>query len=161
MKIYRIAQISNLEELIEKAKIYETPEDFANAYSVEQNLKEYDIPINSDSTVTLYHATSPEIIEKINKEGIIKGGSTATGGMTGLALQPSAFFGWNKNWVKEIWGRRNEILEIKVPYHSNNIWEPIQKPRDTFYNRLPAKDFNFLNNESNLEKIWEMAHENI
>ncbi len=184
MKIYRIAQISNLDELIEKAKRYETPEDFANAYSVEQNLNEYGIPINSDGTVTLYHATSPDIIQKINEEGFIKGGSTATGGMTGLALQPSAFFGWDKDWVKRIWGRSGEILEIKVPHQyirqpaqnpyeiyfegglrrvdsSNNIWEPVQKPRDTFYNRLPAKDFNFLNDETNLVKIWEIAHEDI
>ena len=177
MRIFRIAQIDN--DLIEMAKKYSTAEEFSNAYSVLQNLAEYNIPINGDDTVTLYHATSPEIINKIQREGFIKGGARATGGMTGLALEPSAFFGWNRDWVQEVWGRGDGIIEIQVPYHyirqpaqnqqeiyfegglkrvNGNVWEPIQTPRDTFYNRLPSRNYDFKNEPYTLEYIWNKAH---
>jgi hypothetical protein len=182
MKIFKIA--NKINELMEEALKYDNPSDFSSAFSVKQNLIENKIPINEDGTVTLYHSSQPEIIEKIKEEGYIKGGSTATGGMTGLALKPSAFFGWDKNWVTKTWGRGgSNFIEIKVPYQyirqpsqnkleiyfegglkrvddTNNIWEPIQKPRDTFYSRIPSVNFDFLNEES-LEMIWEKAHENI
>ena len=180
MRIYRIVQ-TNI-DLSEEALEYDNPDDFASAYSVRSNLKDYNIPINDNGTVTLYHSTSPNIAQKIEEEGIINGGSTATGGMTGLALEPSAFFGWNQDWVTNTWGKGNRgIVVVNVPYQYirqpaknqdevyfegglkrvdkvNNIWEPIIKPRDTFYNRLPAKDYDFLNQEKTLRNIWEKAH---
>ena len=124
MKIYRISQISQEDfpiidvELLDMAKKFSSLEEFKSAYSVLQNLLENNIPVNSDETVTLYHATSPDRLQQINEDGVIRGGSTATGGMTGLQLEPSAFFGWNKEWVKDVWGRGAEsVLEIRVPYY--------------------------------------------
>ena len=180
MKIYRIAQ----EEVdwSEEALKYDNSEDFSSAYSVKKNLIDYGIPINDNGTVTLYHSTSPEIAQKIKEEGIITGGSTATGGMTGLALEPSAFFGWNQDWVKGTWGKGTSgLVVINVPYQYirqpaqnqdevyfegglkrvddvNNIWEPIVRPRDTFYSRLPSIKYDVLNQENTLRGIWEKAH---
>ncbi|GAG62407.1 unnamed protein product, partial [marine sediment metagenome] len=116
MKIYRISQDGQLSELMEEARRYDSPEDFASAYSVKQNLSNYDVPINEDGTVTLYHTTSPEIITKIKEEGVFQGSNAPTGGMTGLALDPSAFFGWDKEWVGNTWGSVDNIIEIKVPH---------------------------------------------
>jgi len=183
-KIYKMAKILNIKDLMQEALKFDSAEDFSRAYSVKQNLIENGININQDGTVTLYHATLPKIAEKIKSEGYIRGGSTATGGMTGLALEPSAFFGWNRDWVKDAWGRSRDVIEINVPYwyirqpakndqeiyfegglkrvdDSRNIWEPIKTPRDTFYSILPSLDYNFENEEETLEKIWEKARENI
>ena len=179
MNWYKKAQI-NVNDLMREALKFDNPEDFLRAYSVKKNLEKNNVNINSDETVTLYHSTSPEIANKIMSDGYIKGGSTATGGMTGLALKPSAFFGWNKDWVQNTWGR-NGLVEIKVPYwyirqpaqnaqeiyfegglrqidRENNIWEPIIKPRDTFYSRIPSVDYDFKNEKKTLSKIWELAH---
>lgn len=185
MKIFRISQRTNidydLDELTEEAKRYDSPEDFASAYSVKHNLKGYGIPINNDGTVTLYHASSPERIQKIKEEGFLKGGATATGGMTGLQLKPSAFLGWQKDWVNNTWGNGESFIEIKVPYQyirqpaqndkevyfegglsrvdeKNNVWEPLQKPRDTFYSRIPSYNFDFVNSKNTLKAIWEKAN---
>ncbi|GAG62390.1 unnamed protein product, partial [marine sediment metagenome] len=112
------------------------------------------------------------------------GSNAPTGGMTGLALDPSAFFGWDKEWVGNTWGSVDNIIEIKVPHQyirqpamndkeiyfegglkrvdeANNIWEPIVKPRDTFYNRLPATKYDFKNDTNTLKNIWERANEDI
>jgi hypothetical protein len=185
MRIYRIAKVSNLEALMQDALRFDNAEDFSGSYSVKQNLLENGININADDTVTLYHSTLPELADKIKAEGYIRGGSTATGGMTGLALEPSAFFGWNRDWVEGTWGRgKSGLVEINVPYwyirqpaknnqeiyfegglkrvdDGRNIWEPINKPRDTFYSRLPSLYYNFENESDTLEKIWERAHANI
>jgi hypothetical protein len=181
MNWYKKSQLSKLDDLMQEALRFDNPEDFSRAYSVKHNLTENNININSDGTVTLYHSTSPEIAEKIMSDGYIKGGSTATGGMTGLALKPSAFFGWDRDWVERTWGRSKAgLVTVNVPYwyirqpaqnekevyfeeglkrvdDDKNIWEPVVKPRDTFYSRVPSKDYDFQNEET-LEKIWEMAH---
>jgi hypothetical protein len=180
VKIYRIA--NEIDELMEEALKYDSVEEFSSAYSVKHNILEYGIPINEDGTVTLYHSTTPSIAENIIESGIIKGGSTATGGMTGLALKPSAFFGWNKDWVVNTWGKgKSGLVEINVPYYYirqpaqnnqeiyfegglqriddiNNIWEPVIKPRDTFYSRIPSENYNWNNLENQLKDIWEKAH---
>lgn len=185
MNWYRISQVSKLDDLMQQALNFDNAEDFSRAYSVKYYLTENDVDINSDGTVTLYHVTSPEIAEKIMSEGYMKGGSTATGGMTGLALKPSAFLGWNRDWVEGTWGRSKEgLITVKVPYwyirqpaqnkqevyfeeglkrvdDAKNIWEPIVKPRDTFYSRVPSKDYDFENEEETLEKVWEMAHKRV
>ena len=149
-----------LGSLAQEARKYKTAEDRIVGEAIKKHLESNGIKVNPDNTVTLYHATSPENIAKINKEGIIKGGSTATGGMTGLDLKPSAFFGTDMKWTKDTWGASGRVIEVKVPVQdirqpsqnikevyfegglkkgSDGIWRPLVKPRSTFYDKLLVK----------------------
>jgi len=144
-------------KLIEEAKKFDTAEEFIKKEAVRKQLIQDGTKINADDTVTLYHATTKEIVDKINNEGLIKGGATATGCMTGLDLKPSAFFGTEKQWVHDTWGGKlGNIVEVKVPlqhirkpsqnklevYFEGGLkrkgdkWEPVEKVRDTFYNKV-------------------------
>ena len=153
----------NLQPLAQEARKYKSAEDRVVGEAIKQHLMENGVKVNADNTVTLYHATSPEKLAKINSEGIIKGGSTATGGMTGLDLKPSAFFGTDKNWTKNTWGQGGQkIIEVKVPVEyirqpaqnmkevyfegglkkgSDGIWRPITKPRSTFYDKRAIENY--------------------
>lgn len=150
----------SLDPLAQEARKYKSAEDRIVGEAIKKHLESNGIKVNPDNTVTLYHATSPENIAKINKEGIIKGGSTATGGMTGLDLKPSAFFGTDMKWTKDTWGASGKVIEVKVPVQdirqpsqnikevyfegglkkgSDGIWRPLVKPRSTFYDKLLVK----------------------
>lgn len=152
--------LAKTDPLIQEAKKYKSAEDRIVGEAIKKHLEGNGVKVNPDNTVTLYHATSPENIAKINKEGIIKGGSTATSGMTGLDLKPSAFFGTDLKWTKDTWGKSGKIIEVKVPVEDirqpaqntkevyfegglkkdkDGIWRPILKPRSTFYDRMLVK----------------------
>jgi hypothetical protein len=160
---------------------FKTADEFKSAFSVREMLKKNNITINADDTVTLYHASTPDRIASMKKEGVVKGGTTAAGGMTGLDLKPSAFFGADKKWVSETWGGGGDMVEIKVPFHylrqpaqntkevyfegglklvdkDKNIWKPTTPPRDTFYNRIPATTYDHTNPDSKLTDTWNKAH---
>lgn len=151
-----------LSSLAQEARKYKSAEDYINGEAIKAKLLDNGIKVNPDNTVFLYHATSPENIVKINSEGIIKGSGTATGGMTGLGLKPSAFLGTDKKWTQETWGQSGKVIEVKVPVQDirqpaqnmkevyfegglkrgpDGIWRPIEKPRDTFYNKLAKRDY--------------------
>jgi hypothetical protein len=170
-----------IDSLIEEAKKYKTAEEFVSSYSIKKNLERHNISVNDDNTVTLYHATHPGVKEKILREGFIKGGTGAPGGMTGLSIKDAAFLGADKKWVSETWGGRSgNIVEVKVPVQylrqpaqnekefyfegglklvdkKNNVWEPAKPPRKTFYNEIDSLDYDFLNPDKKLTQIWEQA----
>jgi len=152
-----VAKTAEKDPLTKEARKYKSADEFVKAQIVKRKLLKKNITINKDNTVTLYHASSPENIKNIIKTGTLRGGGTATGGMTGLKLEPSAFLGLDKKWVKDTWGRSGDVIEIKVPFKDirqpalndfevyfegglkrgdNGIWTPTKKPRDTFYNKL-------------------------
>jgi len=190
MWIYRISNLSNcplnIDELLSDARQHSSYEDFSDAFSVKKNLLECGkTSVNSDNTVTLYHVTTSEISNKILEEGLFKGRSSPTGGMTGLELGPSSFFGTDRDWVKNTWGSgRAALLEIKVPVQyirqpaqnclevyfegglkrssgssgssgSGDLWVPIDRPRDTFYNTLPVLDHDWEYPDCTLQQIWD------
>ena len=90
--------------------------------------------------------------------------------MTSGVLEPSAFFGTNRDWVKDIWGQGyndNGIVEVKVPVQylrhasknfnevyfegglrrQGDIWLP-EKIQSTFVDRLVNKRAGLKYNQS-------------
>lgn len=121
------------------------------------------VKVNDDNTVTLWHTTTPDAAKKIQEDGFFKGGATATGGMSGLALEPSAFFGTDRAWVENTWGGSNGkdgVVEVRVPVQylrhgaqnfkeiyfegglkkEGDVWKPVRL-RSTFVDRIANKRF--------------------
>jgi hypothetical protein len=82
--------------------------------------------VDENGMVTLYHATTPDIANEINKTGTLKTGTGQTGGMTGKKIGDSAFLGLDKDTTTSTWGNGG-LVEIKVPAE---------------YVRQPAKNLN-------------------
>jgi len=164
-----------IDPLISEAKMYKSAAEFVEAKAIKAKLIESGIKVNADNTVTLYHATSRNLAKKITKEGLFKGGATAPGGMTGLQLEPSVFFGTNKKWTKETWGVSGEVLEVRVPVQfirqpaentlevyfegglkkgADGIWRPTQAVRSTFYDKIAKIE---MGNEEELASAWKSA----
>lgn len=150
-----------LEPLAREARKFETAREFVKAEAIKKKLISDGTKVNADNTVTLFHAASPENLAKIQSEGLLKGGGTATGGTTGLQLEPSVFLGTNKKWVRDTWGRGRKIIEVKIPVQDirqpaqntlevyvegglkrgkDGIWRPTQKPRSTFFDRIAERN---------------------
>lgn len=128
--------------------------------AITEKLEDNDIEVNSDGTVTLYHATTDENYEKIMKDGF-KGTTAPIGGGTGSdEVGARSFFGTDKKWVEETWGKgREKIIKIKVPVEyvrqgmgnkkeiyiegnirqKDGIWIPDKMPTSTAYDRLAIK----------------------
>ena len=174
--IWNKANKTDSSPLEAEAKKFKSAEEFVKKEAIRKQLIEDGTMINADDTVTLYHATLPERLEKIKKQGFVRGGAEATGGMTGLDLQPSAFFGTDKRWVEETWGgKARHVLEVKVPLEhirkpaqntlevyfegglkrQGDIWVPAQPVRSTFYDRIAEKG---LINKQQLTDIWNKAN---
>jgi hypothetical protein len=165
-----------LAQEISKAKASgQSFDEWVKGQAIKTKLETNGVKVNPDNTVTLYHATLPERAVQIEKSGVLKPGGTATGGMTGLDLQPSAFLGTDKKWVADTWGQGGgKVIEIKVPVQdirqpsqnfkevyfegglkrgSDGIWRPVQTPRSTFYDRLAERDF--VKTRSQLKAEWD------
>jgi len=111
-------------------------------------LRKKGFKVNKDDTVTMMHATSPDIAEKIKNEGFIKPAFNET----------KAFFTQEKH---KALGFGEEIIEVKVPVElvrflpskpseliaegglrrSGNIWLPEKLPEDDVLLRLAEKRF--------------------
>ena len=150
---------NNLNNIIKnRLQNYNSINEFYRDYSIIENLTKNGAKINSDGTVTLYHAGN---IDDIQKEGKFKATTAAKGGMTGYDSK-SVFFGFDKDYVKK-WSSNGsrKIIEIKVPFEyikqaaqnkdevyldgdvvltdkENNIWTPQNKIEDNFYTQMPA-----------------------
>ena len=156
--------------LQERLPNYNSIEEFYRDYSIIENLTKNGAEINSDGTVTLYHAGN---VKDILKDGRFKANTAAKGGMTGYNSK-SVFFGFNKDYVKK-WSSNGarEIIEIKVPFEyikqaaknqdevyldgdvvltdkENNIWTPQDKIQDNFYTQLPA-----IRNKAKLKALFD------
>ena len=150
-------------------------DEWVKGQAIKSKLETNGVKVNPDNTVTLYHATLPDRAVQIEKSGVLKPGGVATGGMTGLDLQPSAFLGTDKKWVADTWGQGGgKVIEIKVPVQdirqpaqnfkevyfegglkrgSDGIWRPTQTPRSTFYDRLAERDL--VKTRSQLKAEWD------
>lgn len=162
------------DSLEQEAKKYNTPEEFVKAKAITEKLKSEGTKVNSDGTVTLYHTTTPENAKSILSSGIFKGTSAPIGGMTGVKIDKATFFGTDKKWVEDTWGK-GSVIEVKVPVQyirkgagntkevyfegglkrSGGVWIPTVKPQSTFYDKLSEID---LIDKSQLTDIWNKAH---
>lgn len=118
--------------------------------------------VDKNGFVTLYHATFPENIEKIKEEGF-KGSNAPINAGSIEQLKPRSFFGYNKEWVQNVWSGNGDrdIIEIKVPAeylhifkgnnneivvegnieNKNGVWIPDIKPTSTAYDRIILKKY--------------------
>lgn len=118
--------------------------------------------VDKNGFVTLYHATFPENIEKIKEEGF-KGSNAPINAGSIEQLKPRSFFGYNKEWVQNVWSDNDDrdIIEIKVPAeylhifkgnnnevviegnieNKNGVWIPDIKPTSTAYDRIILKKY--------------------
>lgn len=117
--------------------------------------------VDDNGMVTLYHATTPDIVSKIDSEGVLKPSSGFTGGMTGVKLDKSSFLGLDKKVTKDTWGNGRDVIEMKVPaeyirqpaQNMNEVyieggltrqpdgtWLPNKQPQSTFYDKLALRD---------------------
>ena len=162
------------DSLEQEAKKYKSAEEFVKAQAITEKLKSEGTKVNSDGTVTLYHTTTPENAKSIISSGIFKGSSAPIGGMTGVKIDKATFFGTDKKWVEDTWGK-GDVIEVKVPVQyirkgagntkevyfegdlkkSGNIWIPTIKPQSTFYDKLSEMD---LIDKSQLIDIWNKAN---
>lgn len=130
--------------------------------AMRQYLEKRGVPVNDDNTVTVYHVTSADNAKSIQEQGLIKGNTTATGGMTGTKIKPAAFVGYDKADVMSKWGNgKSDVLEIKVPVEDvrhpaqdlkqfyfegglkrdkDGVWRAVEK-QNTFVNRIAERDY--------------------
>lgn len=131
--------------------------------AIANKLKEKGAQVDNDGNVTLYHITTKENYDKINKDGYFKANDSPIGGMTGEEIGPRSFFSYDKDWV-ETWRQSNnsKIMEIKVPAEyirqgaknekeiyiegelkrrDNGTWTTDKLPTSTFYDRMAVKEY--------------------
>jgi len=118
--------------------------------------------VDKNGFVTLYHATFPENIKKINEEGF-KGNEAPINAGSIEQLKPRSFFGYNKEWVQDVWSSNGDrdIMEIKIPAeylhtfkgnnnevvvegnikNKNGVWIPDVEPTSTAYDRIILKEY--------------------
>lgn len=131
--------------------------------AIANKLKEKGAQVDNDGNVTLYHITTKENYDKINKDGYFKANDSPIGGMTGEEIGPRSFFSYDKDWV-ETWRQSNDskIMEVKVPAEyirqgaknekeiyiegqlkrrDNGTWTTDKMPTSTFYDRKAVKEY--------------------
>lgn len=131
--------------------------------AIANKLKEKGAQVDNDGNVTLYHITTKENYDKINKDGYFKANDSPIGGMTGEEIGPRSFFSYDKDWV-ETWRQSNnsKIMEVKVPAEyirqgaknekeiyiegelkrrENGTWTTDKLPTSTFYDRMAVKEY--------------------
>ena len=131
--------------------------------AIANKLKEKGAQVDNDGNVTLYHITTKENYDKINKDGYFKANDSPIGGMTGEEIGPRSFFSYDKDWV-ETWRQSNnsKIMEVKVPAEyirqgaknekeiyiegqlkrrDNGTWTTDKMPTSTFYDRKAVKEY--------------------
>lgn len=118
--------------------------------------------VSDDGIVTLYHATLPENIRKIEEQGFEGSNAPINGGFVG-ALKPRSFFGYDKEWVKKAWssGGKRQIMEVRIPAEylhqvggntqevfvegkikkQENVWIPEEAPTSTAWDRIRVKKY--------------------
>lgn len=131
--------------------------------AIANKLKEKGAQVDNDGNVTLYHITTKENYDKINKDGYFKANDSPIGGMTGEEIGLRSFFSYDKDWV-ETWRQSNDskIMEVKVPAEyirqgaknekeiyiegqlkrrDNGTWTTDKMPTSTFYDRKAVKEY--------------------
>lgn len=131
--------------------------------AIANKLKEKGAQVDNDGNVTLYHITTKENYDKINKDRYFKANDSPIGGMTGEEIGPRSFFSYDKDWV-ETWRQSNDskIMEVKVPAEyirqgaknekeiyiegqlkrrDNGTWTTDKMPTSTFYDRKAVKEY--------------------
>lgn len=131
--------------------------------AIKRMLQERGIKVNSDNTVTLYHATTPENAESIRQVGFRGTMAPIAGGGVPEKVGPRSFFGFDRQWVADTWGGGGStVMEVRVPVEyvrqgpgignrevyiegnirkrpGGNVWVPDVEPTSTFYDRLAVK----------------------
>ena len=131
--------------------------------AIANKLKDKGAKVDKDGNVTLYHITTKENYDQINKNGYFKANDSPIGGMTGAEVGPRSFFSYDKDWV-ETWRQSadSKIMEVKVPAEyirqgaknekeiyiegelkrrNNGTWTTDKLPTSTFYDRMAVKEY--------------------
>ena len=146
--------------------------------AIANKLKDKGANVDKDGNVTLYHITTQDNYNQINKDGYFKPNDSPIGGMTGEEVGPRSFFSYDKDWV-ETWRQsaNSKVIEIKVPAEyirqgaknekeiyiegilkrrDNGIWTTDKLPTSTFYDRMAVKEYQ----KQKTSKLAEKESEN-
>ena len=146
--------------------------------AIANKLKDKGASVDKDGNVTLYHITTIDNYNQINKDGYFKPNDSPIGGMTGEEVGSRSFFTYDKDWV-ETWRQSadSKVIEVKVPAEyirqgaknekeiyiegtlkrrDNGIWTTDKLPTSTFYDRMAVKEYQ----KQKTSKLAEKESEN-
>ena len=145
--------------------------------AIANKLKDKGANVDKDGNITLYHITTEDNYNQINKDGYFKPNDSPIGGMTGEEVGLRSFFSYDKSWV-ETWRQsaNSKVIEIKVPAEyirqgaknekeiyiegilkrrDNGIWTTDKLPTSTFYDRIAVKEYQKQKTSKSAEKESE------
>jgi hypothetical protein len=162
-----------------EARKYKSAEEFVKKEAIRKRLISEWTKINSDDTVTLYHATGNK--KDILNQWEFKWTRAAPWGMVNVDLGDNIVYFWtDKDWVQRVWSRWNsyDIVEVKVPLEyirkpaqnelevyfewwlkrKWDIWIPWVKPQSTHYDKIAEMTFLTDKEKQQLLDIYNKAN---